>query len=238
MEDKLKSLLEITKELLELDVSKYVEEKNKLKYLSWANAIKEALKVDPEFEYSIIKNEDGIPIFGNSQLGYMVYTTATFQGKTRECWLPVMNGANKPMKDERYTITNRYGKESVVEALNMFDINKTVMRCLTKNLAMFGLGLYIYAGEDLPEDSLEPQDNIKTETSQKKKEQPKKQEGNKEVKTLSEKQLSCINSLITKTKSNRDKIKQLYQVFSLSELSSGDASKLIKQLKEKEEKNK
>lgn len=70
-------------------------------------------------------------------------------------------------------------------------------------------------------------------------EKQKKQEikNTEEIKVLSEKQLSCINSLITKTKSNRDKIKEFYQVFSLSELSSTDASKLIKQLKEKEEKN-
>jgi hypothetical protein len=54
------------------------------------------------------------------------------------------------MKNESYEYTTRYGVKTV-EAASMFDINKTLMRCLTKNLAMFGLGLYIYAGEDLPE---------------------------------------------------------------------------------------
>jgi len=65
-------------------------------------------------------------------------------------WLPVMDGANKAMKATAYTYTTKYGEKNV-EAATMFDINKTIMRCLTKNLAMFGLGLYIYAGEDLPE---------------------------------------------------------------------------------------
>jgi hypothetical protein len=65
-------------------------------------------------------------------------------------WLPVMDGANKSMTYQSYTYQTRYG-EKVVEAATMFDINKTLMRCLTKNLAMFGLGHYIYAGEDLPE---------------------------------------------------------------------------------------
>lgn len=74
--------------------------------------------------------------------------------------------------------------------------------------------------------------------SEKLPEEPKEKNEDKEIKTLSDKQLSCINALITKTKSNRDKIKELYQVFSLSELSSIDASKLIKQLKGKEGKNK
>jgi DNA-directed RNA polymerase subunit RPC12/RpoP len=55
------------------------------------------------------------------------------------------------MKLNAYTYTTKYG-EKTVDAISMFDINKAVMRCLVKNLAMFGLGLYIYAGEDLPED--------------------------------------------------------------------------------------
>ena len=55
------------------------------------------------------------------------------------------------MKKEPYKYTTKYG-EKTVEAATMFDVNKAIMRCLVKNLAMFGLGLYIYAGEDLPEE--------------------------------------------------------------------------------------
>ena len=55
------------------------------------------------------------------------------------------------MKLAPYTYTTKNGEKSV-EGISMFDINKTIMRCLVKNLAMFGLGLYIYSGEDLPED--------------------------------------------------------------------------------------
>jgi NH3-dependent NAD+ synthetase len=61
-----------------------------------------------------------------------------------------MDGANKAMKAVPYSYTTRYGEKSV-EAASMFDINKTLMRCLVKNLAMFGMGIYIYAGEDLPD---------------------------------------------------------------------------------------
>ena len=53
------------------------------------------------------------------------------------------------MKKHKYTYPTRYG-EKEVESATSFDINKTMMRCLVKNLAMFGLGIYIYAGEDLP----------------------------------------------------------------------------------------
>ena len=63
-----------------------------------------------------------------------------------------MDGANKSMKEVSYTYSTRFG-DKTVEAATTFDINKTMMRCLVKNLAMFGLGLYIFAGEDLPEDT-------------------------------------------------------------------------------------
>ena len=91
----------------------------------------------------------------------MVYTEVIVDGITHEMWLPVMNASNKSMKLEPYTykVFDKFKKEYVertVEAATMFDINKTIMRCLVKNLAMFGLGLYIYAGEDVPEN--EPSD--------------------------------------------------------------------------------
>lgn len=62
-----------------------------------------------------------------------------------------MDSANKAMKSEGYTYDTRFKKDISVEPATMFDVNKTIMRCLVKNLAMFGLGLYIYSGEDLPE---------------------------------------------------------------------------------------
>lgn len=75
-------------------------------------------------------------------------------------WLPVMDNRNEAMLDhdrqvkyKNYTVT--------VPAATMFDINKTIMRCLVKNLAMFGLGLGIYAGEDLPIDIDTTDINIK-----------------------------------------------------------------------------
>ena len=61
-----------------------------------------------------------------------------------------MDWANKAMKATDYKYKTKYG-DKTREAATMFDINKAIMRCLVKNLAMFGLGLYIYSGEDLPE---------------------------------------------------------------------------------------
>lgn len=138
-------------DLYSLDVSEYVEKKQGLSYLSWAYAWAQFKKFYPDATYEVKKDENGRCYFGDESIGYMVYTSVTAGGLTYEMWLPVMDNANKSMKLDSYTYQTRVG-EKTVEAISMFDINKAVMRCLVKNLAMFGLGLYIYAGEDLPED--------------------------------------------------------------------------------------
>lgn len=125
-------------------------EGKELTYLSWPWAWAEVKKRYPDAHYTIWKNADGLPYTEDEQTGYMVYTTVTIEGITHEMWLPVMNGANRAMKRHPYKYATKYGEKSV-EAATMMDINKAIMRCLVKNLAMFGLGLYIYAGEDLPE---------------------------------------------------------------------------------------
>ena len=119
-----------------LNVNDRTQLKNGLTYLSWAWAWAEFKKIYPEATYTVKR-------FGENQLpyivddtGYMVFTEVTADGVTHEMWLPVINYKNQALKRDQ---------------ANMFDINKSIMRCLTKNLAMFGLGLYIYAGEDLPE---------------------------------------------------------------------------------------
>lgn len=137
--------------LYSLNVNEYVEQKNGLNYLSWAYAWAEFKKHYPDASYDIKKDESGKPYFGDPDIGYMVYTSVTAGGLTYEMWLPVMDNNNKSLKLKPYKFATRSG-ERTVEAMTMFDVNKAVMRCLVKNMAMFGLGLYIYAGEDLPED--------------------------------------------------------------------------------------
>ena len=81
----------------------------------------------------------------------MVFTSVTIEDLTHTMWLPVMDSANKAMKAKAYTYDTKYKKGICVEPTCMLDINKTIMRYLVKNLAMFDLGLYIYSGENLPE---------------------------------------------------------------------------------------
>lgn len=127
-----------------INVNEHVEKKDGLTYLSWAWAWSEVKKACPDASYKIGATEY------DEVLGFMCHTTVTIEGETLEMWLPVMDGKNKSMKKYPYEYTTKWGAK-LVDAATTFDINKTIMRCLVKNLAMFGLGIYIYAGEDLPE---------------------------------------------------------------------------------------
>lgn len=127
-----------------INVNEHVEKKSNLTYLSWAWAWSKTKTECPDATYKI-----GETTYDDA-LGFMCHTTVTIEAETLEMWLPVMDGANKSMKKTEYSYSSRYGDKKV-DAATTFDINKTIMRCLVKNLAMFGLGIYIYAGEDLPE---------------------------------------------------------------------------------------
>lgn len=118
--------------LLKLNVNEHTEKKGNLTYLSWAWAWAEALKADPaaSFEVKMFGDRCYTDINGTA----MVWVTAVMFGKAMTCQLPVMDHRNKP-------ITNP----------DAFAVNTAIMRCMTKALSLHGLGLYIYAGEDLPE---------------------------------------------------------------------------------------
>lgn len=146
-------------ELFAVNVNEHTETKKsggtELTYLSWPYAWAEVKKRYHGATYEIVKQENGLPYVYDENTGYMVSTRVTIDGVTHEMWLPVMDGANKAMKAAPYQYKTRFG-DKTVEAATMFDVNKAIMRCLVKNLAMFGLGLYIYAGEDLPESEQPP----------------------------------------------------------------------------------
>jgi len=144
--------------LSNLDLSDKCEKRESLTYLSWANAWSEFKSAYPSATYRILKNENGLPYFSDPNLGIMVFTEVTVDEVTHQMWLPVMDSKNKAMKltPYSYQVWDNYKKayvEKTVQAASMFDINKTLMRCLVKNLAMFGLGLYIFQGDYLPEKS-------------------------------------------------------------------------------------
>lgn len=146
--------------LSQINVNDKTKAKNKLTYLSWPFAWGEVKKKYPGASF-VVDMYDSKPYLYDENLGYLVSTVVTIGDQSIPMSLPVMDGANNAMKSSRYSYKviewkNRQKTGNMidkwVEPATMFDINKTMMRCLVKNLAMFGLGLYIYAGEDLPEE--------------------------------------------------------------------------------------
>lgn len=131
-----------------INCNDHTEQKNGLTYLSWAWAWGIVKSYYPSANYEVVEYGSR-PYLHDANLGYLVTTKVSIDGETIPMSLPVMDGANKAQKHMAYSYKTKYGEKSV-EAATMFDINTAIMRCLTKNLAMFGLGHYIYAGEDLP----------------------------------------------------------------------------------------
>ena len=120
-------------ELLKINVNDHTERKGNLTYLSWAWAWAEVLKIDPAARYTVHEWSD-MPVCYLRNGTALVKVSVEIKGDIKTCLLPVMDNRNKSIVDP-----------------DSFAINTAIMRCLTKCIALFGLGLYIFAGEDLPE---------------------------------------------------------------------------------------
>ena len=134
---------ELINELLKKNVNEHTEKKNNLTYLSWAWAWAEALKADSNATYKV--EMFGDKCFMDINGTAMVFVTVTMFGKPMTCQLPVMDYRNKAIPNP-----------------DAFAVNTAIMRCMTKALSLHGLGLYIYAGEDIPEGgaTIKPTDGV------------------------------------------------------------------------------
>lgn len=129
----------IFENLSKIQTFPHEEKKGDLTYLSWANAWALVKQNFPDASFRVVtfdtnglRIKEGLP-YQRTDIGYMVWTSVTIASVTEECHLPVMDHRNKAK-----------------QAPDILDINNSLMRCLVKNLALFGLGLHIYAGEDIP----------------------------------------------------------------------------------------
>lgn len=126
-------------DLLKINVNDHIEKKNNLSYLSWAWAWAEVLKVDHKATFEVktfVSGDTGNVICYMDINGTaMVWVTVTIFGKPMTCQLPVMDYRNKP-----------------IPSPDAFAVNTAIMRCLAKAVALHGLGLYIFAGDDVPEE--------------------------------------------------------------------------------------
>ena len=130
-------------ELRKIDVSEHIEKKNNLSYLSWAYAVDELLQADPmaTWEYRFFDYADGQVPYCRIGETCMIFCAVTAFGKTMTAQLPVMDHRNKAIQNP-----------------DSFQVNTAMQRCLAKAISLHGIGLYIYAGEDLPEqDKIDPE---------------------------------------------------------------------------------
>lgn len=174
MAEKTKSYFE---ELSSIDLRGREQDKNGLRVVPWAVAYSEIMKYDPDATYEFLRekkvvtevvtvqDENGevikksvtyqqeLPFF-DLGIGYEVRTRMTVKGVTKEMSLPVYNAQNKSMGSQPRTYTTKKGENTVDKAV-FEDVYKSMMRCLAKNCAMFGVAINLWTKEDAPETILE-----------------------------------------------------------------------------------
>lgn len=115
-----------------INVNEHIEKKGGFSYLSWPFAVAQLRLADPAATWEV-RRFNGLP-FLNTEVGIFVEVAVTVQGMTLSQIHPVLDGRNRPLL-----------------VPSSFDINTSLQRCLVKAIALHGLGLYIYAGEDMPQ---------------------------------------------------------------------------------------
>lgn len=188
------------KTLNAINVNDKTEQKNGLTYLSWAWAWGEIKKLHPDANYTVYENQQGWNYFTDGRTCW-VKTGVTVNGIEHIEYLPVMDYKNKSIP---------------FESVTSFDVNKAIQRSLTKACARHGLGLYIYAGEDLPEDE-------QADTGKK-----TAQSGTQPAKNASPKQIEILSK--TYTGDNLTKLLQVNHITKIEDLPQTKASELITKL--------
>jgi len=185
--------------LNQINVSDHIERKGEFAYLSWPYAVAQLRLADPTAIWEVRRFE-GFP-FLKTDTGYFVEVAVTVQGLALSQIHPVLDGKNRPIFEP-----------------TAFDINTSIQRCLVKAIALHGLGLYVYAGEDLPEgESAKPTP-------------PKAPVAPINGSRASPAQLRFIDRLIDETGSDLGKVLDYFGVTALTELSSHAASRAITSL--------
>ena len=133
----MKKEMSLFEQLSKIDVNKHKKKKGQFDYLSWPLAVQELLKVCPDAEWEVheYQNEDGL--------------TAPFMTTNAGCFVKVSLKCNDIIRSQIHPVTDN--RNQTIAQPTAQDINTSIQRCLAKVIALHGLGLYIFAGEDLPE---------------------------------------------------------------------------------------
>ena len=150
--------MSVFEKLSAIDVSGKTEKKSNLTYLSWAWAWGELKKSYPDASYTIYENEiDDLLVHGEQ--AFPIKRKVNYFTDGRTAWVKVGVKVDGQEHIEMLPVMDHRNKSIALNAIDSFAVNKTIQRALTKAIARHGLGLYIYAGEDLPETVKEDQHN-------------------------------------------------------------------------------
>lgn len=186
-----------------INVNEHIEKKGQFSYLSWPYAVAQLRLADPNATWEV-RRFDGLP-FLRTEAGYFVEVAVTVEGVTLSQLHPVLDSKNRPILEP-----------------SVFDLNTSLQRCLVKAIALHGLGLYVYAGEDLP--------TLADEQPMPPKDQPTPTPTPAFGQRATGAQIRYIERLIDETGSDLGKVLEYFAVTSLAELTTQTASRAIKSL--------
>jgi hypothetical protein len=202
-------------ELSKINVNEHVERKGQFSYLSWPFAVSQLRQFDPVATWLVLRF-DGLPYL-NTEAGCFVEVSVCVKGVSLSQIHPVLDSKNRP-----------------ILAPTAFDINTSIQRCLVKAIALHGLGLYLYSGEDLPLASDEPKTEDKpvvpavVPTAA-----PAPVTPIRQAKVISIAQIAQIERLLTETGSDRAKLLTYFGVDTLAEIAVTDYARVIRSLEKR-----
>lgn len=152
------------KKAIDLNVNDKVKEKNKLKYLSWASAWNFMKTIYPDATYRVIKNEKDLEFKIQEEIYYVPEFTP-YHTDGRTCWVEVEITANGITQSQELAAMDFKNQSIPLTKITSTDAQKSIARCLAKCCALFGVGIYIYEGEDLPAEA-KAVDNLHNEINE------------------------------------------------------------------------
>ena len=191
-----------------INVSENIEKKGGFSYLSWPFAVAQLRLADPTAVWEV-RRFNGLP-FLLSEAGVFVEVAVTVNAVTLSQIHPVLDGRNRPLL-----------------APNSFDINTSIQRCLVKAIALHGLGLYVYAGEDLPQPLTEAANDASASMSAT---QPTAKAGSL---TITGPQQAQIHKLVVQTGTELSRLLEHFSIARLQDLPAADFTRVVRSLEKR-----
>ena len=204
----------VFKKLYSTNVNEHVEKKGNFNYLSWPYAVAQLRLADPVATWEVKRFADDLP-YQKTDLGVFVEVAVTCQGVTLSQIHPVLDGKNRPLVEP-----------------SSFDINTSIQRCLVKAIALHGLGLYVYAGEDLPQQQGESNSEVSKSAITATTKPITTAKSSSEITLLTDKQLGFIKKLIVESGSNVQQLLTFFGFDSLESIPKFEVNRVIRVLEQ------